>query len=132
MNIKELYSKVSHVVNCASLYLGATAIDWLSSLHLPKGFEETNAFSRHADGRFWPLHALVTDSFNTFEVTLISWGAYVGCRILSPRLAKFAAGLPWLYFAYVHLDAAFTNVLYGIPGLYVHTTSELLRQLLGR
>ena len=130
--IKAAYLKVDSIVQCAVLYGAGTFLDNLSSMHFTKGMVESNPFSRHADGSFWLQHALVTEGFNTLEALFVSAGCYVGASIVGEKWAKFAAGVPWLYFGYQHLDAAFTNILYEIPHLYVETYADFLRRLLGQ
>ena len=130
--VKALYLKVDSVVQCSVLYLAGTFLDNLSSMYFAPGMMESNPFARHADGSFWLQHALVTEGFNTVETLFVSAGCYVGAGVLGPKWAKFAAGLPWLYFGFGHLDAAFTNILYEIPHLYVETYADFLRHLLGQ
>lgn len=129
--VKTVYAKVDSIVECAILYVGATVLDIISSLHMPPGFGESNAFARHANGQFWLAHAFINNGVNTLENVLISGACYIGFRKLEPRWAKVAAGLPWLYYGFLHLDAAFTNVQYHIPGLYQRTAEDLVRSLLG-
>jgi hypothetical protein len=62
----------------------------------------------------------------------MSLACYIGARIFGRRWALFAAGLPWLYFGWLHLDAATYNLLYEIPGLYVETAQDFIRHLLGQ
>lgn len=129
--VKTEATELQHVLHCTSLYLAGTALDYVSSLRFTADMEESNAFARHADGTFWLRHALITDGFNALEAILVSAGLYIGCRVLGEKYAKFAAGLPWLYAAYVHLNAAVTNFLFEIPGLYVRTVHDIIRGLLG-
>lgn len=129
--IKALWAKVDSIVECAVLYVGATALDFITSMGFPPGLSESNGFARHANGQFWPKHAFINNGFNTLEDVFISMACYIGVRKLSPAWAKFAAGLPWLYYGWLHLDAAFINIQYHIPGLYQRTAEDLIRSLLG-
>lgn len=124
-------ASVEHVLQCALLYAGATAMDYLTSMHFPPGVQESNPFARHVDGTFWLKHALVTDSVFSGMNIFLSLGCYIGARVFGKKAALFAAGLPWLYAAYLHCSAAFDNLLIEIPGLFVQTEQDILRHLLG-
>lgn len=117
---------------CAlAFYVGSTALDWVSSLNFPPGVEESNPFSRHENGAFWPRHALITDSLVTSEILILSVALNGVGRMLGPKAGRVASCLPWLYFGYLHLEAALQNILLEIPGLYVQTAHDMLRRLLG-
>jgi len=122
---------IRHVLQSFALYITTSALDILTSLHFPPGIQEGNPFARHADGSFWLKHALITDGINTLEAVIVSLGCFVGARIFGRRVALFAAGLPFLYLGWVHLDAAFNNVFIEIPHLYQETASDAIRHLLG-
>jgi hypothetical protein len=130
-NIKLRPATIQHVLRAFGLYLGTSALDILTSLHFPPGIQEGNPFARHADGSFWLKHALITDGINTLEAFIVSLGCFMGARIFGKRVALFAAGLPWLYLGWMHLDAAFNNIFIEIPHLYQETASDAIRHLLG-
>jgi hypothetical protein len=130
--LRSFYWRFKDVLVGATLYLGATTFDNITSMQIgSKNLEESNPFARHADGSFWLRHALITEGINTLEVIAISAALYLVVRTLGEKWAKFAATVPWLYYGYVHLDAAFTNILMEIPGLYVHTLREIMEHMLG-
>ena len=93
------------------IYVLCAAADFASSMpKLPSGFHESNAMSRHLDGSFWPLHALANFAFSSAEILCIGLGIYAVLKVVDKRLAWFVAGLPWIYFAYGHLEGAFANM----------------------
>jgi hypothetical protein len=120
-----------HALQMFWVYVGCSVADIISSLHIKAPFEETNPFSRHADGTFWLKHALVCDGIHTLEILFLSAAVYLAARPLGTRVARVAMGLPWLYYGYLHLDAAFNNALLQTPHLYVETAHGLLGRLLG-
>lgn len=124
-------NSVDHVLQCALLYVGATALDYLSSLNFPPGVQESNPFARHSDGTFWLKHALITDGIYSVESVLLSLGLFVAGRFYGRKFGIFLAGLPWLYAAFLHCQAAFENVLIEVPNLYQVTQQDILRHLLG-
>lgn len=117
---QNLWQNIKHPFQMFALYLGATTTDFLSSFNVPPGFAEQNPFARHSDGQFWPQHVLVQCSISTVEYIVVALGLYCGVRVLNKTLARFAAGLPFLYYGYLHLDAAFDNILIRVPHLFVH------------
>jgi len=126
MDFKKLWQDLRHPAQMFGLYLAATTADFLSSLNVPKGFMEQNPFARHVDGSFWPAHALIHGSINIVEFILVALGLYYGLKLLDEKWAKVAAGVPFLYYGYEHLDAAFSNILIRWPGLYVHIPYSIL------
>lgn len=132
-SIENFFHKFRQPLQMFWIYMGATTLDFVSSLKIRGGVDqETNPFARHADGSFWPLHACINDTINTLEILIISLIVYKACKILGWRLRRFAAGLPWLYFAYGHIDAAFFNFMaMWWPGLFVETHRDLLQHILG-
>jgi hypothetical protein len=130
--LKNFYKEARHGLQVALLYVGCTAADFISSLRIkPPSHSEENPFARHADGSFWPWHALINDSLNSLEIGLLSICFYVAARPLGWKARRFAAGLPWLYFGYVHLEAAFWNLQSFWPHLYVVTYREVLQRIMG-
>lgn len=121
-----------HTLQMFAVYLGATMLDFVSSLHMGPPNEEQNPYSRYPNGAFWPRHALICDSINTIEYVFISLAGYLALRPLGARWARVAAGIPWLYFTYEHLEAACSNLLLRWPGLYVQTAREALMKFLGQ
>lgn len=117
--LKKKFREIESIVSCAVLYLATTLLDEVSSLNFPGNFYETNPLARHPDGTFWFAHALTLEAFNLVQFTLASAILFVGASVLGKKWAKFAASVPWLYFGWVHLQAAFNNMLLHVPGLYV-------------
>lgn len=130
-NVRLLPPSIRHVLQTFALYIATSALDILTSLHFPPGVQEANPFARHADGSFWLKHALITDGINTLEALFVSLGCFVGARIFGKRVALFAAGVPWLYMGWMHLDAAFNNFMIEVPHLYQETASDAIRHLMG-
>lgn len=117
--LKQFYENFKHPIQMFGLYLATTALDFLSSLNFPLGFVEQNAFARHIDGSFWPAHACIQNGLYALEHIIVAVGVYKGLRPLNLQWAKIAAGLPFLYAGYGHLEAALYNTLIKWPGLYV-------------
>lgn len=130
--VTAVLSSVGYVLQCALLYIGGTALDYLTSLNFPPGVQESNPFARHSDGSFWLKHALITDGIYTVESVLLSLGLYIAGRLYGRKFGIFLAGMPWLYAAYLHCQAAFDNVLIEIPNLYQITQQDILRHILGQ
>jgi hypothetical protein len=129
--IKAFFNNFASPIQAAILYIGCAALDALSSMHFPPGVEEGNPYARHMDGSFWLWHAFIKDLVLTGECAVASIAIYAWLRTIDMKWAKLAMGFPWALFAWGHLDAAFNNFLLEIPGLFVMTTKELLRQLMG-
>jgi hypothetical protein len=115
------------------VYVFGMALDFVSSLKIKGGADqEINPFARHSNGAFWPQHCLINDGLNTLEILLVSLILFQAGKYLGRKWGIFASGLPWLYFAYGHIDAAFFNIMaLWWPGLFVETTQDVLRHLLG-
>lgn len=112
--------------------LAATALDFCSSLGIRPPHQESNPFARRTDGSFWPYHAFINLGVVTLEYGLLSLMFYVAAGPLGWKVRRFAAGLPWLYLAAGHLDAATSNALLLWPHLYVMTYNDMMRSLIGQ
>jgi hypothetical protein len=125
--------RISFPFKAFLVYLGCTAADFVSSMgHLPPGGYEANAFARHADGSFWPLHALGNCAMNTAETLLVCAGLYYLLAFAHRKTALFVSALPWFWYAYGHLDAAFQNLqtkLFYVPYEDPDKMFEIIRQL---
>jgi hypothetical protein len=126
------FQELGHVAQMFALYCAATALDFLSSLGIRPPHEETNPFARHADGSFWPAHAFINCGVNTVEYVGLAALLYVAAGPLGRGVRRFAAGLPFLYYALGHLDAAAGNLLGLWPHLYVETYNDILKRLTGQ
>lgn len=127
----KIWEKVSGAVKCAGLYVVSCFLDNLSSQHFTAQMQESNPFARHFDGSFWLRHALITEGVFGLECLVASVGLYVGASALGPKWARFGACVPWLYYSWLHLDAAFMNFLMEIPGLYQQSLSDMLKGIIG-
>ncbi len=124
--------ELKYGLQALGIYLGATVIDALTSLGQSSTMEEGNAFARHVDGTFWPAHYCVANAIGSVEMFLASLMLYWMFKPLGQKIAQVSISVPWLYFAWFHLDAATNNVLLRWPGLYVAKSSTLFQQLLGQ
>ena len=129
--IRDLFSTSKHLIQMAGIYLGSVVLDFVSSLRIKAPEEESNAFARHFDGSFWPQHAILNEGLNALTVLFYSLMLLVGLRPLGRRISAFVAGLPWLYYAWGHVEAAFFNSKILWFHLYVETYREFLQRILG-
>lgn len=92
----------------------AQIADVVSSMGLGGGktTAESNPFARFGDGTFNPLHGLALKGWFVFETCLFSAVLWVAGRYLPHRLRVTLASIPFFYYAWQGLDAAFSNALY--------------------
>ena len=125
--------RLSHPFKAALIYFLCAAADILASIpKLPAGFHEANPFARHPDGSFWLQHACGNLAIFGAETLICSLIIYFALKIANRKLAEFAAALPWLYYAYGHLQGAAMNLqvkLLYVPFSAHNDVLEFLKQL---
>jgi hypothetical protein len=132
MNLKKFYKEARLGLQMAFINLGATLLDFCTSLRITPPHQESNPFARHVDGSFWPYHAFINCSVVTVEYAVLSAMFYVAGGPLGWKARRMAAGLPWLYLAVGHIEGAFSNILLQWPHLYVITYNDMLRSMMGQ
>ena len=123
--LKLTVKKPALPVQMALLYLLLTAVDFASSVHMPRGFHESNPYARHMDGSFYPLHAFINGVFNLVGVSVFSAALYEAGKSFDQRVANFCGCLPFIYYGWLHLDAGLMNIQNAIH-IYVPTLQEIL------
>jgi hypothetical protein len=107
--------------------------EWLEDLKQGlKALSIYAAATRHANGLFWPRHYFIVNGICATECLTASLIVYALTGPLGPRVRRVLMCVPWLWYTWVHVDAAFGNIAMQWPGLYVEIAGNIFNKLIGQ